>query len=185
MRLFLHNLKLLLTEFVMKFITPSSYMAFVGQNSADQLCAHIGRTGVKNILIVSDKVLVELGVVEIATRAFSSFEVQLTIFDEVTPDPTFAVVAAGAELARQSGSEVVLAIGGGSSIDAAKIIAASAVSPTNPLDWVGFSKLKELPLPLFAIPTTSGTGSEATLGAVISDTESHQKFVIADPGLQP
>jgi alcohol dehydrogenase class IV len=95
------------------------------------------------------------------------------------------VVVAGANVARERRSEVVFAIGGGSSIDAAKIIAASATNSEDPKTWVGFSKLKTEALPIYAVPTTSGTGSEATLGAVISDTDTHEKNVIGDLSLLP
>ncbi len=109
----------------------------------------------------------------------------LAWYDGVLPDPTFEHVAAGAAIARAEGSEVVLAVGGGSSIDAAKIIAAAATSYDPPADWVGFGKMKHAPLRLYAIPTTSGTGSEATMGAVISDPVSHEKSIISANGLLP
>jgi alcohol dehydrogenase class IV len=76
-------------------------------------------------------------------------------------------------------------VGGGSAIDAAKIIAASSASPDDPRDWVGFGKVKHEIPKIYAIPTTSGTGSEATMGAVISDPVSHEKGVISGSTLLP
>jgi alcohol dehydrogenase class IV len=101
------------------------------------------------------------------------------------PDPTFDQVAAGAVIAKSHGSEVVLAIGGGSSMDAAKIIAAAATSAASPAEWVGIGKIKHTLLKLYAIPTTSGTGSEATIGAVISDALTHEKSIIMGECLLP
>ena len=123
LRLWWHNAKLAFTAMVMKLMPASSYMTFVGPDSAAQLCAHVGRTGATRVLVVTDRVLVELGVVERALRGFEAFDVEIVVFDEVMPDPTYAVVVAGANVARERRSEVVFAIGGGSSIDVAKIIA--------------------------------------------------------------
>ena len=112
-------------------------------------------------------------------------DIEITYYDGVLPDPTYDQVAAGVVQAKAHGCEVILAIGGGSSIDAAKIIAASATSEESPRNWVGFGKLKHEVLKLYAIPTTAGTGSEATMGAVISDSETHAKGVISGTPLLP
>jgi alcohol dehydrogenase len=111
--------------------------------------------------------------------------VDVAYYDGVLPDPTYDQVAEGAAILRVHGSVVVLAVGGGSSMDAAKIIAATATSDDNPQDWVGFGKVKHDVLKLYAIPTTSGTGSEATMGAVISDSQTHEKGVISGATLLP
>jgi len=158
---------------------------FAGAGSAGELCRHIVRTGARRILVVTDKPLRELGVVDKAIARLNEADVEVQIFDGVLPDPTFDQVAAGAQAAKSANSDTVLAIGGGSSIDAAKLIAAAANSEENPADWIGFSKFKHEPLALYAIPTTSGTGSEATMGGVISDSQTHQKGIIAAPSLLP
>lgn len=167
-------------------LAPSlRHVVFVGPGSSAHLCDHILRTGAKRILVVTDKPLRELGVVDQAIVQLMASDAQVDIFDGVLPDPTYAQVAEGASKAREYNSEVVLAIGGGSSIDAAKVIVVSATSDESPTEWVGFGKYKNEPLKLFAIPTTSGTGSEATIGAVISDTETHTKGIIAGATMLP
>ena len=163
----------------------ANHRAFVGSGSSAQLCRHILRTGARKILIVTDKPLRELGVVDQATAALAGADIDLAYYDGVLPDPTYEQVAAGVAVAKSHGSEVVLAIGGGSSIDAAKIIAASATSDEDPASWVGFGKVKHEVLKLYVIPTTAGTGSEATMGAVISDPVSHEKGVISGATLLP
>ena len=163
----------------------ANHRAFVGSGSSAQLCRHILRTGATKILIVTDKPLRELGVVDQATAALAGADIDLAYYDGVLPDPTYEQVAAGVAVAKSHGSEVVLAIGGGSSIDAAKIIAASATSDEDPASWVGFGKVKHEVLKLYVIPTTAGTGSEATMGAVISDPVSHEKGVISGATLLP
>jgi alcohol dehydrogenase len=181
----LHALFLILMKVVGHFSPSERNTVFAGSGSSRQLCEHIVRTGVKKVLIVTDKPLRDLGVVDRAMAALLTADVDIAYYDGVLPNPTFEQVTAGAAIARSHSSEAVLAIGGGSSIDAAKIIAASATSDEPPVDWVGFGKVKHTILKLFAIPTTSGTGSEATIGAVISDTVTHEKAIIGDGSLLP
>lgn len=185
LRKMLHALYLKIMKAV-AYLSPSMrHTVFAGSGSSGQLCDHIVRTGASKVLVVTDKPLRELGVVDRAISALVAAEIDVAYYDGVLPDPTFDQVAAGAAVAKQHGSEVVLAIGGGSSIDAAKIIAASATSEESPVDWVGFGKVKHEVLKLYAIPTTSGTGSEATMGAVISDAETHLKSIISGACLLP
>lgn len=180
-----HSLLIKLMSFAVSFQGGARYFAFSGSGSSAQLCNHIARMGFKKVLVVTDKPLRELGLVDRAVAALTAAGVDVAYYDGVLPDPTFAQVADGAAVLAQHGSEAVLAIGGGSSMDAAKIIAASANSDQSPKEWVGFGKLKHEVLPLFAIPTTSGTGSEATMGAVISDSETHAKSIISGATLLP
>ena len=180
-----HSLYLSLVKVMVNFGPPARHHAFAGSGSSRQLCEHLIRTGVSKLLIVTDKPLRDLGVVDRATAALADSGIDIAFYDGVLPDPTYEHVAEGVAIAKTHGSEAILAIGGGSSIDAAKIIAASATSGENPADWVGFGKLKHDVLPLYVIPTTSGTGSEATMGAVISDPVTHEKGVISGGPLLP
>jgi alcohol dehydrogenase len=180
-----HSLYLKLMKFFASMAPSLRHVVFSGTGSSAQLCDHIARTGVKKVLVVTDKPLRDLGVVDRAISNLIAANIDVAIYDGVQPDPTYVHVAEGAAAARKHGSEAVLAIGGGSSIDAAKVIIASATSDESPVDWVGFAKFKHEPLTLYAIPTTSGTGSEATIGAVISDSETHAKSIIAAATMLP
>lgn len=184
-RKIVHWLYLQLMKVAVNLAPAARHTAFAGSGSSAQLCEHIVRSGVRKLLVVTDKPLRELGVVDQALSAFSGSDVELAFYDGVLPDPTYDQVAEGVAVAKSEGSEAILAVGGGSSIDAAKIIAASATSDENPADWVGFGKVKHDVLTLFVIPTTSGTGSEATMGAVISNSETHEKGVISGGTLLP
>tara|TARA_R110002110_G_scaffold205066_5_gene416858 strand:- start:39387 stop:40586 length:1200 start_codon:yes stop_codon:yes gene_type:complete len=184
-RKWLHALYLRLMKVMVNFSPSARHTAFAGPGSSAQLCRHIVRVGAQRILIVTDKPLRELGIADQALAELSAADVQLTWYDGVQPDPTYDQVAAGSALARSNQCDTVIAVGGGSSIDAAKIIAAAATSDDSPVDWVGFGKIKHDILPLYAIPTTSGTGSEATMGAVISDSKTHEKGIISAAGLLP
>ncbi len=189
MPIFLRRIKHSLYLGLMKFVAGrgpgASHRAFVGRGSSQELCRHILRTGARKILIVTDKPLRDLGVVDKAIAPLLDADIDIVFYDGVLPDPTYDQVAAGVAVAKAHGTEVILAVGGGSAIDAAKIIAASATSDDSPKDWVGFGKVKHDVLKLYAVPTTSGTGSEATMGAVISDSETHQKGVISGGTLLP
>jgi alcohol dehydrogenase len=183
--LFKHRLYIAFIGVMMKLAPGSSYMLFAGEGSSRQLCRHIARSGKKKVLIVTDKPLVELGITERASAGLAEAGVESAVYDGVLPDPSFEIVEAGVAVLREHSCDCILAIGGGSSIDAAKVMALAATNPGNARDYVGFAKAKEAPLPLYAIPTTSGTGSEATQGAVISDSQTQQKVIIADGGLLP
>lgn len=184
-RKLLHALYIRLMKILVVFAPSLRHTVFAGNGSSRQLCEHILRTGVKKVLVVTDKPLRELGVVDLAIAALLEADVDIAYYDGVLPDPTFDQVAEGAAVAKSHGSEVVLAIGGGSSIDAAKVIAAAATSDASPTGWVGIGKIKHVHPKLFAIPTTSGTGSEATMGAVISDAATHEKHILMGDTLLP
>lgn len=180
----LKNAFLFLLAKVLTSMTPGvSYLAFTGSGSSRQLCAHIRRSGYKRILVVTDKPLRELGIVDRVLAGFEGSDVEVEIYDGVLPDPTYDQVEAGLKLLKGQNSEAILAIGGGSAMDCAKVISATATSDEDPRTWVGFGKVKHDLLPMFAVPTTAGTGSEATQGAVIKDSETQEKGVLSGGGM--
>jgi alcohol dehydrogenase class IV len=185
LRTLLQRSYLALIAIPFKLMPSLAYMAFTGQGSTAQLCRHIARQGIRRVLVVSDKPLVNLGIVARAVDVLTEDGVDCIVYDGTLPDPTFDMVAAGLALQAQHNCDAVLAIGGGSSIDCAKTIASAASNGRDATKLVGYFKVKQAPLPLFALPTTSGTGSEATIAAVISDQQSHEKFFIADPKMLP
>jgi alcohol dehydrogenase len=160
-------------------------LVFLGPDSCLQLCQSIGRFGLGRILVVTDKPLLELGVLNPTLDALRQAGVDPVIYDEVQPDPTREVVDNGIERYRQGNCDSVLAFGGGSSIDAAKVIALGAANNCRAEDCIGVNKCKLPAAPLFAVPTTAGTGSEATFIAVISENETHEKGAVIDQCLIP
>jgi alcohol dehydrogenase len=173
-----------LLSIVRRFIKSPLQLTFCGEGSTEQLVAHIVRGGYRKILLVTDKPLVELGLAGRVVDAVKSRGAEVVIYDGVLPDPTIAVVAGGLHRYQQQGCDAVVALGGGSSIDTAKTVAAAATN--GGIEAVmGLFKVKIAPAPLFAIPTTAGTGSEASWFAVISDTDTHQKTGIGAPALLP
>lgn len=162
-----------------------SHLAFTGPGSSRELCQYLINQGYKKVLIASDKILRDLGVTDQGSQALLDAGLEVAYFDDIEPNPTFEQVEAGKQVLRAAGSEVILAIGGGSVIDCAKIMSAAATSDDDPRSWVGFGKVKHEVIPLYAISTTAGTGSEATAGAVITDVQNHAKVVISGASLLP
>lgn len=159
--------------------------AFVGPGSALRLCAMIGQSGARRVMIVTDAVLTRLGLIEPIRATLTRHGLDVAVHDAITPDPTYPVLQAGLAAVRAHGSDAILAVGGGSVIDAAKVIDAMAVSGKPPEKLVGVLKVGKPMLPLFAIPTTAGTGSEVTVAAVVTDPVKHAKAAVIDPRLVP
>ncbi|MGE5552500.1 MAG: iron-containing alcohol dehydrogenase [Betaproteobacteria bacterium] len=111
--------------------------------------------------------------------------VEPVLFPEVDQEPTVAHVNEGLERLREAGCDVVVAVGGGSPIDAAKAIALLATNGGDIREYMGANKVKRPTLPLVAIPTTAGTGSEVTRNSIITDPEKRVKMPISSPYLVP
>ena len=188
----LFQLRLLAYRFAKMFLKPVVKLVpqprpvlFVGPDSASQLCRMMAAFRFERVLIVTDAMLVTLGLVDPIRKALEIGGIAVSVFDGIQPDPTYEVIARGHQAARAHRSDAVLAVGGGSSIDAAKVIAAMATTDKPPQKLVGFFKLTKPMLPLFVIPTTAGTGSEVTVAAIVSDPETHAKAAVVDPRLVP
>ncbi len=158
---------------------------YVGPGAAERLCRSLGPSGLKRVMVVTDAVLVRLGLVEPLRRVLVEQGIDVAVHDAITPDPTYPVLQAGYEAVLAHGSDAIVAIGGGSVIDAAKVIDAMAVTGKSPAKLIGMLKVSKPMLPLFAIPTTAGTGSEVTVAAVVTDPLRHAKSAVIDPKLVP
>lgn len=180
-----HRFYLALLRAMTGILPGSSHTAFVGPGSSRQLGEHIANLSPRKVLIVTDKPLRELGIADTAAAGLLAAGVDCAWFDGVLPDPTHEQVDAGLAVLKQENCDTVLAIGGGSVMDCAKLISACATSDESPRDWVGVGKVKHELLPIYAIPTTAGTGSEATSGAVVKDSRTREKVVLSGPGMMP
>ncbi|WP_295577213.1 iron-containing alcohol dehydrogenase [uncultured Lamprocystis sp.] len=163
---------------------PTPFM-LTGPGSSIELARLIADRGARSVLVVTDQVLVELEVVTPVLNALKAAGLAVTVFSEVEPDPTIDIVMAGIEQLRASGATAVLAVGGGSPIDAAKAMIACHASGRRPQDLDGYFKVRAPVVPFFAVPTTAGSGSEVTVGAVVSDPGAGRKFTIVDNKLVP
>ena len=168
---------------VLNFRTPE---LFVGPGSSLELCEYIARkTDARNLLIVTDAMLVKIGLLKPMQDKLDELGVRWVVYDGVQPNPTIEQIEIGLAKLRQSGCTAILAIGGGSSIDAAKVIAARATNPHRITWMAGLLRVFFKPMALYAVPTTAGTGSEVTIAAVVSDPSTTRKFAIMDPKLVP
>lgn len=158
---------------------------FRGAGAAMQLCQAIADTGAQRVLLVTDRVLVDLGLIKPVQDKLAELGVAVETYDGVQPDPTIGQIETGVTRYKDTGCDAVLAMGGGSSIDAAKVIAARVRNPHGVRWMAGLFRLLRSPAPLYAIPTTAGTGSEVTVAAVVSDPEAMRKFAIMDFRLVP
>ncbi len=184
-RRFKRGFKLGLIKLLIGNKAAGVHLSYVGQGATADLCRRIVDIGHTDVLVVTDKALKELGLAERALAGLIDAGVNLHWYAGVDPDPTFAHVVEGSQVLRSAGCTAVVAVGGGSSMDAAKIIACTRSSDESPDKWVGLNKTPDDIVPIYAVPTTSGTGSEATMGAVIKDPVEKLKHIIVAEGLLP
>lgn len=164
---------------------PQKPLLFVGADSSRNLAELLAASGHRRPLIVTDGFLFSSGMLDSLIRQLEADQCQVSVFDEIIPNPTVAVVEAGVRTSKVNACDCVVAVGGGSTIDAAKVIAAASVGERDVADLEGLLKVKTPPLPFYAVPTTSGTGSETTTAAVLSDSENHAKKFFVDPKYIP
>lgn len=168
-----------------KIIPMPKPTLFTGSGSSLKLCEAIAQMGTSKVLIVTDTVLIKLGLLDSIQQKLTDNNVQFAVYDGVLPDPNYTQVESGLALYKSSGCDAILAVGGGSPIDAAKVIAARVNNHREIKKLTGLFKVWKAPAPLFAIPTTAGTGSEVTIAAVVSDPVTHKKTPLIDPKLVP
>ncbi len=137
------------------------------------------------VLVVTDKTIQSLGLTTSLFAALSENNISYSVYDEVQPNPTISAVEQGVALFRQEQCDAIVAIGGGSPIDCAKAIGARVVRDKPIRSLAGRLRIRKALPPFIAIPTTAGTGSEATVAAVISDPIRRDKFTLVDPVLVP
>lgn len=156
-----------------------------GLGASNRVGERIRAMGVGSVLVVTDAGIRKAGLLDGIERSLHDAGLAYRIFDEVEPNPGAVTIEKGTAFVKERSCELVLAVGGGSSIDAAKAIAAMAVNPGSILDYEGVNKLPQPALPIVAIPTTAGTGSEARPAAIITNERTRFKTAILSPHLFP
>ena len=146
----------------------------IGKGSLSQLPEILNIIGsVKSPLIVTDKQMVKFGYVKKLQEILLKAGLKSSVFDETIPDPTDTVVLNGIDILKKNKNDAVIGFGGGSPIDTAKAIAVLSQYSKNIQDYKPPSTFDKKGLPIIAIPTTAGTGSEVTHHSVIIDTKSN------------
>ncbi len=166
-----------------EFIMPAHMV--VGSQALEQVGALCQKRGWKKALIVSDKIMASLGLVAKVEALLKESGIGSAAYTGVNTEPVVEYVQEGLNLYRAEGCDFVVSIGGGSPIDTAKAIAVLVTNPGSIEQYKGIGKISTPGVPMVAIPTTAGTGSEATVYTVITDQKTDVKMLIGSPYLMP
>ena len=166
----------------------------LGENSIAEIPAALDSLGADKVMVVTDEGLIKVGIYGKIEKVLKDAGKEVILVDEVKPDPSMQLVDSIAEKARKSGAQAIIGLGGGSSIDSAKVAAALVGNEGSIKDYLGVGLLPKPGLPILAVPTTAGTGSEVTYLSILSDLEHETKkgfgsafimpkFAFLDPNL--
>lgn len=161
--------------------------SYFGEYARKEIITEIKKRKFNKALVVTDAMLVKCGVAEKIENVLKDGGISYEIDDEVKPNPTIANVHTGLDKLKASGADFIIAVGGGSVIDTAKAVAVIANNPDNydVVSLEGVDKSKNPPMPIIAVPTTAGTGSETTMDYVITNTEQKRKMACMDSMVVP
>jgi len=151
-----------------------------GKGSRFKAAEHCSALSLKNLLIVSDKYLEQAGLVAGITDCLEAAGLGYAVFTDIPGEPTTTDVENALDALKRNKCDGILSIGGGSALDTAKSVAVMATNPGTISDYMGYHKVKTASLPLIAIPTTAGTGSEVTRVVVITDAGRDVKMMCLD-----
>lgn len=158
----------------------------IGENCIEELPKIIVQSNYTTILIVTDKGIQEAGLLNASIEQLNALHIKTIIYDQTVPNPTIENIEQAFQLYKSHHCDAILAFGGGSPIDCAKAVAARVANPRKSIEKMrGLLKVRKNIPPLIAVPTTSGTGSEATLAAVVSNEATKEKYALMDPVLMP
>ena len=165
------------------FFMPS--VSAMGIECLKQVPDFIKENNFKKALIVTDKVLVQIGLVGKVTDLLEANEIEYIIYDETKPNPTVKNVEDGLTILKEGNCDFVISLGGGSPHDCAKGIALLATNGGSIKDYEGVNMSSKPQLPLIAINTTAGTASEMTIFSIITDEDRHVKMALVDKHMTP
>jgi alcohol dehydrogenase len=170
---------------VTKWLPIPQPLLLVGPGASARLGQAIADFGHRKLLLVTDADIVRLGLQQALADALRAAGVPFVVFDGVTADAPIPVVEQGLALFSAEACDGIVAVGGGSVMDTAKVIGLAAANRKRPRELAGYFRGRHGPVPIYAVPTTAGTGSEVTVAAVISDPEAGRKYVVADTRIVP
>ena len=165
----------------MKFVLNET--SYFGKGAREELVGEIQKRGFKKVFLVSDKSLVEAGVTAKVEEVLNKANIPYDLYDEIKPNPTIKNVTDGVEACKNSGADLIVAVGGGSSIDTSKGISIVMTNPDRAdiKSLNGLSNTVNKGMPVIALPTTAGTAAEVTINYVITDEDAEIKMVCVDP----
>ncbi len=185
MKILYFKLRAVVVTWLLRLLPRNPPVVFKGANSALTLCEQVAVMGYNKVIVVTDNFLGSSGILDGIKGTLDRLDVAFVVYDGVLPDPAFDQVQEGEAVIRAERCQAIIAVGGGSVLDAAKMMSMLHANPGPLESFDGIQKSKKPGLPLFAIPTTAGTGSEITLAAIITDPISHRKIPIVDSKMIP
>ena len=151
----------------------------IGIGSSSELGSCARNLSIKHVILVTDAEILGLGLLDSALASLKKSGIAVTIFSEVVADPPESVVLAGLELAQRAGCDGVIGFGGGSSLDVAKLLAVLILGNQSLSEIYGVDQIDGARLPLIQVPTTAGTGSEATMVSIITTGKTTKAGVVS------
>lgn len=169
---------------MLKMVFQTTPSMIIERGAATRLCTHVRALGCRSVLVVTDAGVIAARLLDAVLAGFEGQDIAVRVFSEVQADPPESVILAAVQAAKACDADCVVGLGGGSSLDAAKLAALLARSGET-LDQVyGINRAKGPRLPLILVPTTAGTGSEVTSVSVVT-TGAGEKNVVYSPMLLP
>ena len=160
--------------------------AYFGKNAREVLPEELVKRGYSKVLLVSDKSLVDAGVTKMVSDVLDRAGIDYTLYSDIKPNPTISNVLGGVEKCKHDKADVIVAVGGGSTMDTAKGISILMTNPDRTIESLtGLSDTINKGLPLICLPTTHGTASEVTINYVITDESKKIKLVCVDLNIIP
>ncbi len=156
-----------------------------GFGSSANVAAEVSRLRGGKVLVVTDPGVVAAGLLESVERSLRTNSIAYEIYDKVEPEPPSRVIDEGAAVFKAAGCDVIVGVGGGSSLDVAKGISILTVNQGCILDYIGLDAVPKKGAPMILVPTTAGTGSEVTRVLVMTDEEQNKKSVVFTPFALP
>lgn len=157
--------------------------SYFGKGAREELAGEIKKRKFSKVFLVSDKALVDAGVTAKVEEILSKSGIAYDLYDEIKPNPTIKNVTDGVNACKKSNADVIVAVGGGSSIDTAKAVSIVMTNPdrADVKSLNGLSNTVNRGMPVIALPTTAGTAAEVTINYVITDEDAEIKMVCVDP----
>lgn len=164
-----------------KFVKFKEPQLISGAGTINKLPDVIKDKQISKVMIIVSKTINKSGLLDEFYTKLSDNNIQYEVYDSVKPNPTIDNIEECLNVYKQKNCVAIVTIGGGSPIDCAKVVAARAANNNLKIqDLRGFQKVKNPIPPIFAVPTTAGSGSEVTVAAVVTDSETHEKYAISD-----
>ncbi len=164
---------------IISFRSPSHILA--GMGTIDQLKDEVKVFNAKRALLVTDKGILQFGLDQKAREQLQDAGIEIDTFDQVISDPDIACADACTDMAKAGNYDLIIGLGGGSPMDIASAAAVMCTNPGSIHDYLGIGLVKNPGIPSVLIPTTSGTGAEATPNSILADTEAKLKKAIVSP----